>query len=202
MTLVTRVHGRGVHGRRVRVLARHLAELIPRGAAVLDVGSGDGLLASQVLAARPDLAWRALDTHPRPHTHVPVELYDGRRLPLAAKSTDVVVFVDVLHHADDPRALLADAVRVARRALVVKDHLREGWLAAPTLRFMDWVGNAGWGVSLPYHYWSAAEWAAARAELGLALEDERTDLGLYPRWADWLFGRSLHFAARFGLAAR
>ncbi len=199
MTLVRRVHQARVHSRRVRVLAQHLAQLIPAGAAVLDVGSGDGLLASLVLAQRPDLTWNALDTRARPKTHVPVQLFDGRRLPFGDKQLDIVLFVDVLHHADEPLELLREAVRVARSALVVKDHLREGLAANATLRFMDWVGNAGWGVSLPYHYWSAEEWAQARAELGLRTEEERLALGLYPWWADWLFGRSLHFVARFGV---
>ena len=202
MTLVRRVHGSRVHSRRVRVLARHLGELIPVGASVLDVGSGDGLLASRVLAARPDLGWDALDTLARPHTHVPVRLFDGRTLPCADASVDVVLFVDVLHHAHEPQALLREAVRVARSALVIKDHVRQGLAAGATLRFMDWVGNAGWGVDLPYDYWSAEEWARARAALGLTLEEERLDLGLYPPWADWLFGRSLHFAARFGVPPR
>ena len=201
MTLVQRALETRVHARRVRVLAEHLGALIPARASVLDVGSGDGLLASLVLARRPDLAWRAIDTLARAHTHVPVELFDGRRLPCTDGQHDVVLFVDVLHHADDAMALLREAVRVARSALVIKDHLREGVLAGPTLRFMDWVGNAAYGVSLPYCYWSAAQWAEARAELGLSTEEERRDLGLYPWWADWLFGRSLHFVARLGVPA-
>ncbi|NOT31630.1 MAG: methyltransferase domain-containing protein [Planctomycetes bacterium] len=199
MTLIQRAHQARVHSRRVHILAEHLDALLPAGASVLDVGSGDGLLASLVLARRPDLVWSALDTLERATTHVPVQLFDGRRLPCTDKQHDVVLFVDVLHHAEDPLELLREAVRVARSALVIKDHLREGLAAGPTLRFMDWVGNAGYGVNLPYNYWSAAQWAHARAELELHVEDERRALGLYPWWADWLFGRSLHFIARFGV---
>ena len=54
-------HQHGVYGRRIRVLARHLAELLPRNASVLDVGSGDGLLARRVVEARPDLRFRGVD---------------------------------------------------------------------------------------------------------------------------------------------
>lgn len=202
MTLIQRAHQARVHSRRVRVLAEHLDALLPTGASVLDVGSGDGLLASLVLARRPDLVWSAVDTLERAATHIPVQLFDGRRLPFGDKQRDVVLFVDVLHHAEDPLGLLREAVRVARSALVIKDHLRAGLAAGATLRFMDWVGNAGYGVSLPYDYWSAAQWARARAELELCTEEERHDLGLYPWWADWLFGRSLHFVARLGVPKR
>jgi len=147
-----RVHQARVHSRRVRVLAEHIGELIPSGASVLDVGSGDGLLASVVLARRPDLTWSVVDTLERPKTYVPVQLFDGRQLPFEDKQYDFVCFLDVLHHAADPMVLLSEGIRVARSALVINDHLREGFAAGATLRFMDWVGNSSFGVNLPYNY--------------------------------------------------
>ena len=199
MMLVCRVHNALVHQRRVRVLARHLSELLPPNVFVLDVGSGDGLLASRVLAHRGDLKWTAIDTLVRPKTHLPVHLFKGDRLPFADKEFDFVFFVDVLHHTDDPMVWLREAVRVARTGIVIKDHLREGVCAGPTLRFMDWLGNAGWGVRLPYNYWDAAQWKRAWEQLSLQTEEERITLGLYPWWANWVFGRSLHFVARLRL---
>src|SRR5438309_1549822 len=56
MSIVERIHGGYVHTRRVRVLCNHLASLIPRHASVLDVGTGDGLLAKLVSELRPDLS--------------------------------------------------------------------------------------------------------------------------------------------------
>jgi SAM-dependent methyltransferase len=200
MMLDRRVHNALVHQRRVRVLARHLSELIPANVSVLDVGSGDGLLASRVLADRSDLKWVAIDPLARPKTHVPVHLFDGDRLPFADKEFDFVLFVDVLHHTDAPMVWLREAVRVARTGIVIKDHLREGLCAGPTLRLMDWLGNAAWGVRLPYNYWDSAQWKSAREKLSLQTEEERVALGLYPWWANWLFGRSLHFIARLRLS--
>ena len=202
LTMLRQFHNTHVHSRRVRVLAGHLCELIPRGARVLDVGAGDGLLASQVLANRTDLDWVGVDTLARPTTHIPVELFDGQRLPFPDQQFDVVLFIDVLHHTDKQMALLREAVRVSRDSIVIKDHLREGFCAGPTLRLMDWVGNSGWGVSLPYDYWSRAQWTAAQHELRLKTEQRRVELGLYPWWADWWFGRSLHFIARFRVPLR
>ena len=79
------------------------------------------------------------------------------------------MLVDVLHQTDDPMNLLREAVRVARQAIVIKDHLLQGAFAYPTLRFMDWVGNARHGVALPYNYWTPAEWHGAFDKLGLAV---------------------------------
>lgn len=173
--------------------------MIPSGASVLDVGSGDGLLASLVKAQRPDLAWSAVDTLERPRTHIPVEIFDGKRLPRADKQVDVVLLIDVLHHVEDPIAMLHEAVRVARSEVVIKDHLRQGLAADPVLRFMDFAGNWSWGVHLPYRYWNAEQWRSAREQLRLHAKEERVELGLYPWWADWVFGRSLHFITRFGV---
>jgi SAM-dependent methyltransferase len=184
----------------VRVLASHLAAVVPRDCELVDVGCGDGLLSSLLAEARPDLEVSGIDVKARPEARIPVSLFDGARIPRPDRGVDVVLFVDVLHHTRDPMLLLGEAARVARRAIVIKDHTLTGLLAGPTLRLMDWVGNARHGVDLPYNYWSRKRWEEAFAALGLTVEAWIADVGLYPWPADLAFGRSLHFIAR--LAAR
>ena len=196
MSAIARVHSGYVAGRRVAVLAGHLAELLPRDASVLDVGCGDGSLAKLICDRRPDVQMRGIDVLVRERTAIPVEPFDGSHFPAADGSCDVVMFVDVLHHTDDARVLLREARRVARRNILLKDHTRDGLLAGPTLRFMDGVGNARFGVALPYNYWSRAQWQTAFRDLDVNVEVWQSRLGLYPSWANWLFGRSLHFIAR------
>ena len=191
------LHGAYVHGRRVRVLASWLTRLLPRDASVLDVGCGDGLIASLVQRERPDLRIVGIDVLVRERTHVPVQPFDGAQMPLPDGGVDVVMFVDVLHHTLDPMVLLREADRVARTHVVIKDHTADGFLARPTLRFMDRVGNARHGVALPYNYWTRAQWDAAFAELRWESEAMERALGLYPVPANWLFGRGLHFIGSF-----
>lgn len=111
---------------------------------------------------------------------------------MADRSADVVLLIDVLHHTDHAVELLGEASRVAREAVIIKDHTLQGWLATPTLRLMDHVGNARHGVSLPFNYWTVERWTRAWAELGMSPRRRLADLRLYPRPADWVFGRSLH----------
>lgn len=196
MNLTDRLHHHLVLDRRVRVLAKHLAEAIPPNASLLDVGAGDGRLAEALQLLRPDLRLRGVDVLVRPATAIPVDYFDGKRIPFANGELDVVMLVDVLHHTDDPLGLLREARRVARVAVVIKDHDADGLLARPTLRFMDDVGNRRHGVRLPYNYWTRAQWDRAFADLALRRAHFRDRLGLYPWPASALFDRRLHFVAR------
>lgn len=194
-SILNAVHGTAVFNRRVRVLAGHLADAIPSRGTVLDLGAGDGQVAVALMKIRPDLKVEGVDVMLRPVRHIPVTQYDGVTLPFPDQSFDYVTIVDVLHHTEDPAAVLTEAARVARQGIVLKDHLMEGFLAGPTLRFMDWVGNRGHNVVLPYNYLTRDEWQGAyyRARLTTVSNTER--LGIYPAPFSWFFDRNLHFVA-------
>ncbi len=193
------IHESYVKSRRLNVLANHFAELIPAQSTVLDVGSGDGGLAAAIIARKPTLRFRGFDTLVREDTKIPVEEFDGRTIPAENDTTDYVLFSDVLHHTEDPMILLREAARVACKGVMIKDHLVCGLLARPTLRFMDEVGNRRFGVKLPHNSWRPEQWNVAFEELRLERKEYRTQLGLYPFWANWCFGRGLHFITRLGL---
>ena len=197
MTLVGKLHTKMVFGRRVRVLSEMLAERVPAVArSLVDIGCGDGQIAHLVAEKHGNLQITGVDVLVRPTTWIPVQAFDGTTLPLADQSVDVAMFVDVLHHTNDPLVLLREARRVARQAIVIKDHCKNGFLAGPTLRLMDWVGNAHHGVVLPYNYWPEEHWRAAFAELGLTIDSWTQQVPLYPWPASWVFQRRLHFVAR------
>ena len=189
------LHERTVLGRRAVILANWFAEFAPPGARILDVGCGDGAIASLIATARSDVSIEGVDVLVRAKTRVPVTWYDGVHIPFDDDSFDLVMFSDVLHHVDDPGALQIEARRIARRHVLIKDHRVEGIAAAARLRFMDQIGNARFGVSLPYNYWCEAQWDAAWRTIGLYPERVVTELGLYPWPLDALFGAHLHFIA-------
>lgn len=189
-------HQAGVHGRRVRALAGAIAPLVASDQSMLDVGCGDGRLTALLAQQNPGLRVSGLDVLVRPDAAIEVQPFDGLHLPVPDKSVDCVLLVDVLHHADDPLALLAEAVRVARRSVVIKDHRQSRPAARATLRLMDWVGNRAHGVALPYNYWTMPQWHAAWRQLGLTPAHLQTRLGMYPWPASWLFETGLHFLAR------
>jgi SAM-dependent methyltransferase len=196
MNFLDQIHQKQVFARRTRVLGARIAAELPPDVSILDVGCGDGSMASRIQELRPDIRIQGIDTLVREDSEIAVEAFDGERIPYDGDSFDLVLLVDVLHHAEDPTALLRESARVARRWIVIKDHLEQGWLAAPTLRFMDRVGNSRHGVALPYHYWSPAAWEDTFLQLGLTTETRDESLGIYPWPLSCCFDRSLHFLAR------
>jgi SAM-dependent methyltransferase len=190
-------HWRAGSSRRARVLARHIAPLLPSTASVLDVGCGDGLLGRTIRNERPDLVLTGMDIAVHPLARIPVQEFDGLTLPVGDGAVDVIMMVDVLHQARDPMRLLTEAARVARRAIIVKDLVQAGWLDRQTLRIASWASSDG-RAALPANHWSAREWTLALQRIGAAIESWQTGLGLYPWPASALIERNLHFVARIG----
>jgi SAM-dependent methyltransferase len=149
---------------------------------------------------RPDLSVQGIDVLVRDKTWIPVESFDGRHIPFENASFDAVMFVDVLHHAEDAVGLLNEAIRVSRHTVLIKDHTLEGFLAGPTLRFMDRTGNLHHGISMRYEYWTRQRWLRVFESLKV-MAVWKHHLGIYPWPARWIFERTLHFIARLEVSS-
>jgi SAM-dependent methyltransferase len=200
-SLLGKSHATLVFARRARILSAAICNLLPRNAAMLDVGSGDGTIAYSCGKRRSDLTVQGIDILVRPETKIPVRAFDGRTIPYNDRSFDVVSFIDILHHANDAEQLLREARRVSKNWVIVKDHFAENTLDRATLTLMDWVGNAPHGVSLPYNYWSRDRWKRAFKTAGLTEAKIEIDIPLYAFPLNWVFGRGLHFISLLKSAA-
>ena len=190
------LHERFALNRRAQVLAVHASRLIEASGTVLDVGTGDGAIAALLQERRPDLALSGVDTLVRPDCAIPVTVFDGCTLPFTDGSFRSVLLFDVLHHAGDADRLLAECARVASDAIVLKDHLADGWGSAALLRYMDRVGNERHGVASPGNYLTRTGWQSIFARVGLRPVQWTGRVGLYPWPASLLFDRGLQFVCR------
>ena len=172
-----------------------LAKQIPQGASVLDIGCGDGTIGSLIAGVRPDISIQGVEFLVRPECKIECRVFDGAALPFPDASFDVCLFVDVLHHTQDPAILLQEAARVSRSFVLLKDHLDENVLDDVTLRLMDWVGNRPHGVVLTYNYQSRKEWADHFSRCGFEEASWTTRVPLYPPPFSLLVGRGLHFVS-------
>ncbi|MGH9397746.1 MAG: class I SAM-dependent methyltransferase [Terriglobia bacterium] len=195
LSAVKFLHERWVFGRRARVLSTLLAEICPVRSAILDVGCGNGTIGFLINQIKPDISIQGLEVMARRSCLIKCIPFDGANIPLPESSADVCMFVDVLHHTLNIEGLLREAGRVARRYIIIKDHLCESWLDKAALKFMDWAGNRAHGVSLPYNYQSKAEWYRLFCSSSLRIVQWNQKIPLYPRPFSPLFGRSLHFIA-------
>jgi ubiquinone/menaquinone biosynthesis C-methylase UbiE len=186
-----------VFNKRIQIIATHMATLLPDEGSVLDVGCGDGQICKLILDRKPGLTYEGLEVVERPACAIPMKMYDGHTLPYGDKSFDYVTFVDVLHHTESPQATIREAARVARKGIVLKDHLCETPLARTILSFMDKVGNVSHGVSLPDNYLSRKQWADAFEAVQLGKDAYTEKLGLYPTLVKPLFENGLHFVGRY-----
>ena len=189
-------HGEVVHSRRIKILSDLIAKLIPANSHVIDIGCGDGLLDRLLEEKVSNIQLEGYEIFARQHSAIPVHKYNGMSIPLEDASVDISLLVDTLHHAEVPFDLLSEASRVARLAVIIKDHRIGRFAAKPILRFMDWVGNRPYGVNLPYNYWSEKDFQTAWQRLGLEVAYYQTALGLYPWPASWCFETGLHFLAK------
>lgn len=191
--LAVKAHRKILMGRRVHQISKNISELIPVGVnSVLDVGAGTGEMAFAINNFRPELTMSGVDVYIRPKTFIPVTKYDGNRLPFDDDSFDAVITIDVLHHCDDPFAVLKECARVSKRFVIIKDHVSDNSYDEKVLQFMDWVGNSAHGVSLPYNYLSSSDWKLAFAGARLKVVNNINQLNLYPMPFGYIFGGSLH----------
>lgn len=177
------IHYNLVFRRRIHVLVEHLSALIPQGMGLrgLDVGCGNGQLASLLQEKRPDIVLEGAEVIVRPD-HYPIKVipFDGKTLPLGDKSYDFVVLSDVLHHTSNPLALLKECARVTRSFILIKDHYCETRWDRIRLKFMDWAGNRQYDIPLPNNYLSKSEWIAFFEQSSLDVQETIVRLNLYP----------------------
>jgi SAM-dependent methyltransferase len=193
---VLAAHHQQVRVPRVERVARSIAALIGRAGSLLDVGCGDGRVARD-LAARVG-AERVAGVDIKVCTSAPIEVtvYDGAQLPFTDGAFEAVVLSDVLHHCRDPRAVLREALRVASRVVVIKDHFRFGPVSEKILLWMDLIGNASFAVEVRGTYFSPREWVEMVASAGGRFTELDWPLRIHDFPFRLITQDSLQFAAR------
>ncbi len=127
---------------------RKAAWVLPhlRGPLVLDVGGSEGALAR--ILVRHGLRVTVLDPSPGP-CPPPRATGVGEAIPVGPGGVDTVLLAFVLHHTRDPDRVLEEALRVARRRVVILESTyrwrAEGWVLE---RLDRWL-NARRGGPIP-----------------------------------------------------
>jgi len=164
--------------KRKRVIAQAIVPFLANERTLLDVGCGDGKLAMELKKHCPAITIHGADNHTPPggRCAISCSLFDGLRLPFADNVFDVCLIVDVLHHSRFPEHLLKEASRVARYAVIVKDHDYRNRLDFLVMQAGDYLGNHMFGVDLPYNFKQWEEFEMIFAQAGLSIEEHDDSL--------------------------
>jgi len=159
--LLIRFHKKASHSNRIDILSALFIEEI-QGLGIektdtirlLDVGCGDMTITNIVAEKGVNISCTGVDIYPNTKDWENYVAFDGKTLPFADKSYDVVLFSDVLHHdAKNMHRLLQEAKRVAD-FIIIKDHFEYGFFSRTLLQLADIIGNYGYGVSIPKRYFT------------------------------------------------
>lgn len=98
----------------VRLLLPHIYP----GERVLDIGSGLGFQA-ELIRKKTGNEIEGIDVVDYGKTKIPYKHFDGVNIPHPDKSFDVSYLAFVLHHAEKPMELLAEAMRVTKKRIII-----------------------------------------------------------------------------------
>lgn len=172
---VIKSHQKLSHNNRIDYLSNLFIEVLDElnlaETSLLDIGCGDMSIAENLMANRATIKATCLDTYPLPETYTndpkweKYVSFDGRKIPFEDQQFDLAILCDVLHHDFEyAGVILKEACRVAKYVLV-KDHFEYGIVSRQTLRLMDFIGNWGYGVSVPDRYFSKKSYQTLLEEL-------------------------------------
>lgn len=161
---------------RTHYLTEILTPYVENSDKVLDLGTSNGVLAANIkknLTTPTTPEFLGCDVHLQPEPLIPVVRYDGYTLPFADNHFDTVMIIDVLHHADYPQRVMAEAKRVARKNILIKDHYWVNSKDFTSLKFADYIGNQPYGIPLPYGFLTEANWQTMIHALKLQVRESR-----------------------------
>jgi SAM-dependent methyltransferase len=184
-----------IYAHRQDVLVRLIMNHARAGHRLLDVGCGFGHLGQAIMKHTSDVRVEGLERAKREGELISVHSYDGSRMPWPDDTFDIVILADVLHHEHDPDHLLRESIRVSKQLTIVKDHLREDFLAQQRISLLDWAANAPYKVPCTYRYNNLQQWHGMFDRSRVRLQHELTSIDIYPPLINELLGKGLHYFA-------
>jgi len=161
-------------------MCRQCQPFIKKGSKILDLGCGSGVVAKnfQQFFQSPVMG---VDIEDRRIVDLPFQKIDGRTLPFGENDFDVVLIAYVLHHAQDPEALLREAKRVSRGKILIYEDLLGGPMLDFVCKFHGFTFDKFVQKKNETRFKTEQQWRELFTELGLKLVfDLRVDVPFIP----------------------
>ena len=189
--IISVFHKKTISHRRQNAIAEVINIMISNAhiqvSSILDVGCGDGSISDNIGKLNQNkILLQGVEYIPRTISKIPVVQFDGINLPFDTGSFDVIIVCDVIHHIPSEEAiiqLLMECGRVAKYGVIIKDHPIENKFDRAFISVMDWIGNYGSGIPMPFKFPSRKEWQQIFSSAGLESKGRMEGpFGLHP-WA-------------------
>ncbi|MEE6176570.1 methyltransferase domain-containing protein [Mycobacterium sp. 050134] len=146
-----------VLGKRLESQAAMLGDHIKQGDTVLDVGCETGHLC-QYLAEMYGATATGIDVHDARTLPIDFQVFDGKSIPFEDNAFDHVVLSFVLHHCNDPMALIKECRRVARRSIIAFEDLPETRVEKTLTKIHIGLFKVAYRLESAGDYRTALEW--------------------------------------------
>ena len=139
---------------------------IRKGSKILDLGCGCGIVGKtfQDFFQAEIIGVDVKDYRILP---LPFQIYDGFHVPFPDGSFDVVLINYVLHHSEDPIALLKEAKSATRDKIIIFEDLSEGFLSKLICKIHGSSFDKFFGNPAKTSFKTESEWEKIFKELGL-----------------------------------
>jgi ubiquinone/menaquinone biosynthesis C-methylase UbiE len=115
-------------------MCEECSPFISKKSKILDLGCGSGIVANEFKKCF-NVETSGVDIIDKRVVGIPFSLYDGKNLPLPDNSFDAVLISYVLHHCEDPVAVLKEAKRVARKKIILYEDAADGLIPKVVCKF-------------------------------------------------------------------
>jgi SAM-dependent methyltransferase len=154
-------------------IARVLGSRLSKDETVLDVGTGDGMVAREIQRVS-GARITGIDTVVYGNVGYPCLTYSGRRMPVEDSSFDSVLALFSLHHTSDIEAAVGECRRVSTGRVLIIEEVFRNKIEELFTKGEDWLANRllSGDVDVPLQFRSLADWRAIFARQGLTVEKE------------------------------
>jgi len=172
---------------RSKKIFEQTSPFVGRERMLLDLGCGDGKV-GELFAQNHGCRVTLMDVMNYNKTNLPFHKYNGRETRFIDDQFEHVLLVTVLHHSDDPIAVMSEALRVASKSVVVIESVYFNEVHRAFNSFFDWFYNRVLNdpnVNVPLNFLPPKAWVSLFGELGgrtTHMEHFGIDMPVVPEW--------------------
>jgi len=109
-----------IYQRAAKKMCLDCQDFIEKGEKILDLGCGSGIV-GKTFQDFFNAEISGIDIVDKRVEKIPFQIYDGKNIPFSENYFNIILINYVLHHSDDPEALLKEAKKIGKKIIIYED---------------------------------------------------------------------------------